>query len=408
MSSIHLPARADDAEFHLLVDQARSRLYEPNEVAALARHLASSGEQLDWPGQVIGDVASTGGPGSLSTLVAPLALRAEGVSVVKLGVPGRPAGAIDSLATLPGYRARSSSAQVRECIARCGYAHFLADERFAPLDAALFDYRKRTKNVAIPSLAAASLLAKKVAVGVRYVGLDIRVGAHGNFGTSIDEARVNAKLFCDTARLLNIQATAFISVGAAPAQPWIGRGESLLALSLAVGLLEEGGPNSWLDSHIHECRRMAQCTLAAGDMDANKSDVRAVLRAELQAHLESQGSSIELLRDRAEQLLAASRTTIASETNGIVTFDLNAIRDALVDVQNSGVGFRDPAGIELLVQTGTFVSTGQALARVRCDDAVSYSLVCARLNAAIHVTPTACQYSSELSMSLPVMEVVRA
>ena len=52
----------------------------------------------------IADVASTGGPGSLSTLLPPFVLSTLGCNVVKLGVPGRSAGAIDSLATLPGRK----------------------------------------------------------------------------------------------------------------------------------------------------------------------------------------------------------------------------------------------------------------------------------------------------------------
>ena len=63
--------------------------------ADLATILAASGERLSVDGAVVADVASTGGPASLSTLLTPLFLRAAGAIVPKLGVPGRPAGSID-------------------------------------------------------------------------------------------------------------------------------------------------------------------------------------------------------------------------------------------------------------------------------------------------------------------------
>jgi hypothetical protein len=60
--------------------------------AELATALASSGEVYDPHCLLTADVASTGGPSSLSTLLCPLFLRVGGLVVPKLGVPGRPAG----------------------------------------------------------------------------------------------------------------------------------------------------------------------------------------------------------------------------------------------------------------------------------------------------------------------------
>src|SRR5437868_14746215 len=99
----------------------------------LNKLLASSGTVLTCnENGPTADVASTGGPASLSTLLCPLYLRSYGFVVPKLGVPGRPAGGIDVLAQLPGYRVDLSEADVRRVLERCGYAHFLAGTQFAP------------------------------------------------------------------------------------------------------------------------------------------------------------------------------------------------------------------------------------------------------------------------------------
>src|SRR5271170_4830986 len=82
---------------------ARSGAMHDEHIAQLAMVLAESGHVVRPQGGVThADVASTGGPSSLSTLLCPLFLRSFGSTVPKLGVSGRPAGAVDVLAQIPG------------------------------------------------------------------------------------------------------------------------------------------------------------------------------------------------------------------------------------------------------------------------------------------------------------------
>lgn len=390
MNALPLPMDANDDSFERLVAAAQGHRWPPAEVARLATHLAQSGDRLEWGAGQVADVASTGGPGSLSTLIAPLFLRVRGASIVKLAVPGRPAGAIDALGTVPGYRVRSSPVEIRRAIDRCGYAHFLADRHFAPLDAALFAYRRRTNAVAVPALATASLLAKKLAVGVRFVGLDVRAGSHGNFGATLAEARENAVLFCEAARMLGIRATAFLSAGVPPAQPWLGRGESLAALASVAHVCEQTGPCIWLTSHVRDCCSMATKTLSASqsaDSTGNLSPDQ--LRAALGAHLVAHGSTLEAFRERAERVISAERTILVAPEDGVLTVDLAAVRDALVHAQADHLSgcFLDPAGVELLVRPGVCVKRGQPLARVRSEDALVGEPIIPHILAALRVLP---------------------
>ncbi len=340
------------------------------DVAALATRLAGSGEQIAWSGGTpVADLASTGGPGSLSTLLAPLELRCAGLRVVKLGVPGRPAGGIDALGTIPGYRVRLSPDEVRHVVQTCGYAHFLADEQFAPEDASLFAYRREHDAVAIPALAAASLLAKKIAVGVQFVGLDVRVGSHGNFGATLEEARENAVLFCEAARLVGIDATAFLFAGSGPEQPWIGRGEALVALQDV--LTEQATGNL----RLHDERCVAMCAVLAGHAGMD-SGHRTSGRAELfNAHLEAQGATPEAFVQRVQETGVAYRSTIKAKADGEVLLDVAALREALVAAQRRGaVGelsqswsyetFPDPAGLFVRRGRGR-VQLGEVLGELR-------------------------------------------
>ena len=95
--------RGEERRFENWIARARSNEITNTGIAELANWLAASGEQLSPRGRTA-DLASTGGPGSLSTLWAPAALVASGFLVPKLGVLGRPAGGIDVLSQVPGYR----------------------------------------------------------------------------------------------------------------------------------------------------------------------------------------------------------------------------------------------------------------------------------------------------------------
>jgi pyrimidine-nucleoside phosphorylase len=164
---------------------------------------------------------------------------------------------VDVLAQLPGYTIDLDSLAAQEVLDRCGYVHVLAGAKFAPADATMFAHRQRVGAQSIPALAVASLLAKKLAMGVRQVGLEVRVAPHGNFGADSEQAAANARVFCRVAKLVGIEATCFLTDGAVPQQPYLGRGEAILALSLLLG----GRAETWLQSHAATCEHWAS-TLA--------------------------------------------------------------------------------------------------------------------------------------------------
>jgi thymidine phosphorylase len=409
MTSLPLPLTSEDSALGRLVDAARDGgPWDAEEVARLATHLANSGERLTWPvGLKAGDVASTGGPGSLSTLLAPLALRVGGCTVVKLAVSGRPAGAIDTLATLPDYRVRFSSSEVRDVVASCGFAHFIGGNSFAPLDAALFAYRRRVSAINVPTLAAASLLSKKLAVGVRSVGLDIRVGPQGNFGSTIRGARENALLFCKAAQLLGIDAVAFVGDGILP-QPWIGRGESIVALALCLGVVDVHQECPWLTNHSARCWEMARAVLGAATASLDCKDLfpREAIRDVLDAHLAAQGSSLAAFRQRAEAVMAAARISIVASEDGVLAADMGLVRDALVELQGDLPSvFRDPCGVRMLVRPGARVVGGQEIALARCERSDASTTLMSRLQSAFKITPAGTEQAPADSDSV---EIVRA
>lgn len=327
-----------------------------DELADFARLLAQSGRTSPRRTRSA-DVASTGGPSSLTTLLCPLNLRVRGFRVPKVGVPGRPAGGVDVMGTIPGFEVDLPASRFNEVVETTGLCHVRAGSDLAPLDGELFNYRKKVGAVEVAELVIASLLSKKVAVGLSEVILEVRVWVGGNLGVTLEEARSNAARFCRVAAILGLNARCVLTDGSSPYQPYIGRGEALLALYEIF----EGEPNSWLQEHVELCWRMV------GSDRKEPAPSPSLLRQEFGVHLGAQGSSWPAFLERVRQLRAQPTTVIHATTDGFAMADLALIRSVLVEAQAlySGEVFPDPVGVTLLVKNGTPVSRGQAVAVVR-------------------------------------------
>lgn len=363
-------------------------------VADLARALTAGGTQRELADCT--DLASTGGPGSISTMLVPLMARASGVPVAKVGVPGRPAGAVDVLANVPGYRWSSTAEEFDDAMRRSGFAHTAANECWAPGDAALFRRRQAEGTQGVAALVVASLLAKKLAAGVRYPGFEVRAARHGNFGSTRDEVRRNAAVLCEVAGRLGMRATVFVTDAERPHQPWIGRGEALVALSIACA--RDGQPggvdlnpeplvaDSWLTEHFDSCAQMSDALVkvsshvetaaeASGDRAAPTREVagggRDVTGA-LSEHLLAHGSAWERFDERAASALIAPRETVGAQESGFVRYRMERIRDHLIGANMRGAGpaspempFPDRAGVLLHIPATTQVEPGDAVLSLR-------------------------------------------
>jgi pyrimidine-nucleoside phosphorylase len=346
-----------NSSFDAIIAKAVSALMTDDDVVQLARQLAASGGRVQ-PRALSADIASTGGPGSMSTLWCPGVLAAVGCTVPKLGVPGRPSGGVDSLAQVPGYRVHLGLEDTEQVLDSCGYAHVLAGREFAPADAALFARRQSVGAQNVPVLAMASLLSKKLAMGVRLVGLEVRVAPHGNFGASRSEAAENAERFCRIASLLDLDAVCFLTEGTIPQQPYLGRGEMLLGLSLLLS----GSAPEWLSRHARDCEAWA------AELSGLETGIETAIRGALVANLGAQGGGLDALEQVAAEVADGHDKVIISDSDGIVDYDLGRIRDAILAARGADNPdqFNDSAGIILLIEPWQPVRRGEPLMSARC------------------------------------------
>jgi pyrimidine-nucleoside phosphorylase len=360
----------DEPACRRLISAAESGALADEDLARLAAGLAGSGAVLPANPDAV-DVASTGGPSSLSTLLCPLHLRARGLIVPKLGVAGRPAGGVDVLQQIPGFRASLEPGQAARALERSGYIHLVADGSWAPLDAKLFALRQRSGAQAIAPLVIASILAKKIAMGVVGAGLEVRIAKHGNFGEAYEAARRNAVRYSAVAEILGLKAVCALTDASRPYQPFIGRGESLVALAEILSGTAEG----WLADHHSLCAKIADAAAARMGRDRAVSADHAALADAHAALLGAQGATEAGFERRVAEVRAAPRTIVRAERDGVLEYDLGRIRSLIVERQRAASRGSapppDPAGVILGPAGGTPVAAGNRLMSVRVPEGES-------------------------------------
>lgn len=378
---------SDEEIVDFLKKIAQQNASDARVAADLADVLASSGNKFIRTTAQTADVASTGGPASLSTLLCPLFLRAAGLEVPKLGVPGRPAGGIDCLAQIAGYKTSLTNSELETVMDEAGYAHFLASGRYAPLDARVFKLRQQHGLQTVPTLVAASLLSKKLAVGVMTAGLDIRVAPHGNFGRTMMEASENAVLFVQAARLLGLDGRPMLTDGSVPYQPYIGRSEALAALADIF----TGTANSWLLEHVETCRRLSLAAVSDECAPLVISASIEDLYHSFKANVVAQGAGEGAFEQAVLKVRNATNLEILADKEGKASVSLEEVRRLLVSAQSVVVskdisGFSDPVGITLQKRPGDTVDKGDVLATVRVNVESMRDSLLENLRAAICVT----------------------
>ncbi|KQB13349.1 thymidine phosphorylase [Rhodobacter capsulatus] len=185
----------------------------PGGRVALTRAMRDSGQVVRWdlPGPVV-DKHSTGGIGdSVSLLLAP-ALAACGVYVPMISGRGlgHTGGTLDKMEAIPGYKSLPGVEMLRKVVAEVGCAIIGATEEIAPADKRLYGIRDISGTVESIDLITASILSKKLAVGLDALVLDVKVGS-GAFMATVEDARALAESLVKTANDAGVRTSALMT-----------------------------------------------------------------------------------------------------------------------------------------------------------------------------------------------------
>lgn len=353
-----------EANMDSIIELARSGSMTDNEIAYLANKLAKSGEFVSVPKQCLAaDIPSTGAPSSLSTLICPLVLIELGFVVPKLGVKGRPAGGIDVLCQIPKYNAFMGSDEIEKALHYNKYCHFIVSNKFAPLDARLFKYRSKVGAKAVAPLVIASILSKKIVAGLKIAGLDVRIANFGNFGSNYEMAENNSKRFIAVAKKVGIKAKCFLNDFNTIQQPYIGRGESLIALNKVF----ENKMDTLLNKHLNSCIGMSLELI--NDSSSNFPEITIdTLTTNFENNLISQGSSFENFRNRVKKIEELHVYKLKATQSGFLKINLGKLRDVIVEHQNQVASeslFPDPCGVIFKKTSNEYILEGEVICTYR-------------------------------------------
>ena len=124
------------------------------------------------------DKHSTGGVGDKTTLIIGPILASLGLKVAKLSGRGLglTGGTIDKLESIPGFKLKYSNEEFIKNVNKVGFALMEQTSNLAPLDKVIYDLRNASGTVSSIPLIASSIMSKKLAVGAKYILIDLKVG----------------------------------------------------------------------------------------------------------------------------------------------------------------------------------------------------------------------------------------
>ncbi|MER5171702.1 thymidine phosphorylase [Thioclava sp. GXIMD2076] len=180
---------------------------------ALTEAMRDSGRVMRWDlGGPVVDKHSTGGVGDCTSLLLAPALAACGAYVPMISGRGlgHTGGTLDKLEAIPGYTVNPDEESFRDLVAAVGCAIIGANDRIAPADKRLYAIRDISGTVESIDLITASILSKKLAVGLDALVLDVKTGS-GAFMAGHDQSLGLAQALVDTANGAGCRTSALIT-----------------------------------------------------------------------------------------------------------------------------------------------------------------------------------------------------
>jgi pyrimidine-nucleoside phosphorylase len=233
------------------------------------------------------------------------------------------------------------------------------------LDSILFKYRSENNFKNIPSLVISSLLSKKISVGVKNICLDVRYSDFGNFGKSLSEAQKLSANFKEVADLLGIHCRFYFSNNNRLMQPYIGRGESLLALYEYFN----DRNNIWPDNHMQDCKKMVE-EILKNTIDDNQ--IKSIVNRNFVENIELQGGSYQSFEKIAEKIKDTHVYEFKAFTSGKLYIDIGKMRSLIVSIQKKHINindeFPDPCGMIFYKNQSDIVSKDDTILTYRVLD----------------------------------------
>ena len=344
------------------------------EVSVLTERMVQSGETIDLstiPGIKV-DKHSTGGVGDKTSLIASPLAASAGVVVPMISgrALGHTGGTLDKLEAIPGFRTNLTLDEFRQQLAQHQLAFIGQSSEIAPADNRIYALRDATATVESIPLIASSIMAKKLAVGLDALVLDVKVGAGAFMKRQVDARRL-AQMMVGIGRRVDKRVQALITDMNQPLGYAVGNALEVMEVSQT---LQNAGPTDLTRLSLELAARMIHLGKVTATLDearelATKKLLDGSGYRKLKDVIAAQGGNPAVL-DRFELLPnATGAREITSPRAGYVS----AIDAEYIGQASSMIGAGrdtkddaiDPAvGVILEVKAGQKVDSGGVLCRL--------------------------------------------
>ncbi len=344
------------------------------EVSAMTESMVNSGITLDLssiPGTKV-DKHSTGGVGDKTSLIAAPLAAAAGVVVPMISgrALGHTGGTLDKLESIPGFRTDLTIDEFRTLLEQYNLAFIGQTPEVAPADGKLYALRDVTATVESIPLIATSIMAKKLAVGLDALVLDVKVGSGAFMKKQVDARRL-AQMMVGIGRRVDKRVQALITDMSQPLGYAVGNALEVMEVSQT---LQNAGPADLTRLSLELAARMIYLGKITKTLDEARETAQANLLdgsgyRKLKEVIQAQGGNPQVL-DRFELLPnATGAQEITTARGGYISgIDAELIGQASAMIgagRNTKEDSIDPAvGVILEVKVGQKIDAGSILCRI--------------------------------------------
>jgi len=344
------------------------------EVSAMTESMLGSGSIIDLssiPGIKV-DKHSTGGVGDKTSLIAAPLAASAGVIVPMISgrALGHTGGTLDKLESIPGFRTDLSLDEFRALLEQYNLAFIGQTPELAPADGKLYSLRDATATVESIPLIATSIMAKKLAVSLDALVLDVKVGSGAFMKKQVDARRL-AQMMVGIGRRMDKRVQALITDMSQPLGYAVGNALEVMEVSQT---LQNAGPADLTRISLELAARMIYLGKVSKSLDEAREIAQANLLdgsgyRKLKEVIQAQGGNPQVL-DRFDLLPNA---TGAQEITTARAGYVSAIDAELIGQASSLIGAGrntkedsiDPAvGVILEVKVGQKIDAGSILCRI--------------------------------------------
>ena len=349
------------------------------ETAALTDSMRSSGAVFDWSGCVrpVADKHSSGGVGDkLSLAIQPIAA-AAGLAVPSLAGRGlgHTGGTIDTLESIPGFRADIPPETLRRLVLGPPHLCICAQTpEICPADRKLYALRDVTGTVASIPLITASILSKKLAEGSQTLVFDVKCG-RGAFMKTREDACALAESLVSGAKRLGRKASALVTAMDIPLGRAVGNS---LEVEEAIETLSGSGPEDVRSLSVELAARMLFLSGISPDLETAKEKCATLIDdgsalESFRAFVAAQGGDLDAFAAECRREVPSTEIRFTGGTQCHVA-DVDALKIAEAAgalgagrfAPGDGIDCR--AGVVLDKKPGESVSPGETLARAFSSD----------------------------------------